>query len=447
MMSSFTTTELLSWGRVVRATHKVAHPQFRADLPAILAKAGQEHEVSLAIGLGRSYGDSGLNPHGLAIGMSHLDRIHSFDATTGVIRADSGLSLDALIRIVLPHGFFPPVVPGTRFVTLGGAVANDVHGKNHHRMGSFGSHVRRLSLLRTDGTRYEIGPEDQTGLFQATVGGLGLTGIIEWVEIALMPVTGSFLDTQDIPFGSLDEFFAIAAESETSHDYTVAWVDCTQQGRSLGRGIFSRAKPSPDPSRTVHPRGQRLSIPVEFPSFALNEFTLKIFNSAYYQIKKIRSKKHRLHYAPFFFPLDGISNWNRLYGMPGMYQYQCALPPLHARDATRELLGRIARSGEGSLLAVLKTFGDRPSPGYLSFPQEGTTLALDFRNRGQQTLSLLDSLDAIVREAGGRLYPAKDGRMSGAMFIAGYPAYADFQKHVDPGLSSGFWRRVKSRVD
>lgn len=443
MASPFISDHLTSWGRVIREPQQVAHPRFRADIPGLIVEAQSRQLTCLAAGLGRSYGDSGLNPHGGVIAMSHLDRIHSFDSASGIIRADAGISLDDLIRIALPQGFFPPVVPGTRFVTLGGAIANDVHGKNHHGMGSFGCHVRRLSLLRTDGTRQELGPDDPTGLFRATIGGLGLTGIIEWAEIVLKPVPGGFFDAEDVPFFTLDEFFQITAESEATYDYTVAWVDCTQQAKSLGRGIFSRAKLARDQSRPLHPQRQRFAIPFEFPSFALNSLTLKAFNSAYFHLKKAKSKAQKVHYGPFLFPLDSIANWNRIYGRSGMYQYQCVVPPAQAPDATRELLRRIARSGEGSFLAVLKTFGSAPAPGLLSFPREGTTLALDFRNRGQQTLALLDSLDAIVREAGGRLYPAKDGRMSADMFVSGYPAYAEFIQHLDPGLSSGFWRRVK----
>jgi L-gulonolactone oxidase len=433
---------LASWGRVVQSPHRIARPHFRADLADILAEAASEDGKALAVGLGRSYGDSGLNPHGKAVAMRGLDRVHFFDRTAGILRADAGLSLDALIRIVLPHGLFPPVVPGTRFVTLGGAVANDIHGKNHFNMGSFGRHVRRLSLLRTDGTRHELDTQDVSGLFAATIGGLGLTGVIEWVEIALKDVPGSFLDAEDIAFNSLEEFFLIANESDRTHEYTVAWIDCTQSGNLLGRGIFSRARASADPARSLHPADQSLGLPFDFPSFALNRLTLKGFNSAYFQMKRAKARTGKVHYGTFFFPLDAIAQWNRLYGRRGMFQYQCVLPPGTALQGTSELLTQIAKSGEGSFLAVLKTFGHLPSPGLLSFPMEGTTLALDFRNQGAQTLALLERLDSIVLEAGGRLYPAKDGRMSSSMFMAGYPNSSDFIKHVDPGLSSGFWRRV-----
>jgi L-gulonolactone oxidase len=433
---------LLSWGRVMRARHFVASPRFRDELPQLVAGVGREGKKALAIGLGRSYGDSGLNPDGAIIDMRAVDRVHTFDRKQGVFRADAGLSLDELIGIAAPLGFFPAVVPGTRFVTLGGAVANDIHGKNHFRAGAFGRHIRRLSLRRTDGSRIELGPDDETGLFAATLGGLGLTGVIEWVELTLKKVPSSFIDAEDIAFGSLDEFFSIADESDATHEYTVAWVDCTRSGGALGRGIFSRGNVAPVGGYVSKAAHGRLRIPVEFPRYALNSLSLRAFNNLYFAAKRARAGKTRIHCAPFFFPLDAMRDWNRLYGRSGMYQYQCVVPSSARADAIGELLNTIASSGQGSFLAVLKTFGSLTSPGMLSFPREGVTLALDFSNRGAQTLSLLDRLDETVRAAGGRLYPAKDGRISAAMFAAGYPNLPEFTKHLDPGLSSSFWRRV-----
>lgn len=441
MREPLVTEQLSSWGRVHRAPHAVVRPNWRDELPAAATAAAAHPGGALAVGLCRSYGDSGLNPNGAAIAMARLDRVQAFDPATGVLRAEAGLSLDALIRLALPHGWFPPVVPGTKFVTLGGAIANDVHGKNHHRAGTFGRHVRRLGLLRTDGSLHEVGPEDETGLFAATVGGLGLTGLIAWAEIQLAPVSGARLDSEDIAFGGLDDFFQLSAESEATHAYTVAWVDCVAGGRALGRGVFSRANPSTDPDRTLH-GAPRLSVPGPAPAGLLNPVTLKAFNAVYYAVKALRAARRKVHYDSFFFPLDAIGDWNRLYGRAGFHQYQCVAPQSVARDAAAALLAQIARSGQGSFLAVLKTFGAIPSPGLLSFPMKGVTLALDFPNRGAATLNLLARLDAVVREAGGRLYPAKDGRIDKAMFQAGYPRLPEFTRHVDPGLSSGFWRRV-----
>jgi L-gulonolactone oxidase len=435
------TDRLTSWGRVVRARHRVARPHWSDELAAAVRAGAQDAGRGLAVGLSRSYGDSGLNPDGALVVMTGLDRIHAFDPATGVVRADAGLSLDALIRFALPQGWFPPVLPGTRFVTLGGAIANDVHGKNHHRAGTFGRHVRRLGLLRTDGAFHELAPGDRGGLFEATVGGLGLTGVIAWAEIQLAPVAGAWLDSEDVAYHSLGEFFPLAEESEATHAYTVAWIDCAVQGRAQGRGIFSRGEPSPDPDRTLH-RPPRLQIPFDAPPWLLNRLTVRAHNLARFTAKAALQGRRRTHYDAFFFPLDAIGGWNRLYGRPGFFQYQCALPTETARAGVAELLSQITRSGQGSFLAVLKTFGGLASPGLLSFPMKGATLALDFPNRGAETLALLARLDDVVREAGGRLYPAKDGRISAAMFRAGYPALGAFARHVDPGLSSGFWRRV-----
>jgi FAD/FMN-containing dehydrogenase len=441
-LTEFGTIEgLTSWGRVLRAPHAVAHPHWRDELAATL-QAGAAHPGGvLAVGLSRSYGDSGLNPGGAVVAMAGLDRLHAFDTETGVLRADAGLSLGDVIRLVLPHGWFPAVVPGTRFVTLGGAIANDVHGKNHHRAGTFGRHVRRLALLRTDGSVHELGPDDPTGLFAATVGGLGLTGVIVWAEIQLKTVRGAWLDSEDIAFHRLDEFFDLAEASEAGHEHTVAWVDCLADGRALGRGIFSRANPAADLDRSEHRPG-RFTVPVDAPAGLLNPLTLRMFNTTVFSLNSARAGRRRAHYGDFFFPLDKVGGWNRIYGRPGFFQYQCAVPAGVARPASAELLSQIARSGQGSFLAVLKTFGPAPSPGMLSFPLAGATLALDFPNRGRSTLDLLARLDAVVREAGGRLYPAKDGRIDRTMFQAGYPRLAEFARHRDPGLTSSFWRRV-----
>ncbi|CAN7337604.1 FAD-binding oxidoreductase [Phenylobacterium sp. LjRoot219] len=435
-----TTDGLTSWGRVQRGRHAVARPRWRSDLPSALRAVAAHPGRGLAVGLSRSYGDSGLNPGGAVIAMAGLDRAHAFDRETGVLRADAGLSLDDLIRIVLPHGWFPAVVPGTRFVTLGGAIANDVHGKNHHRAGTFGRHVRRLALLRSDGSVRELGPDERSGLFAATIGGLGLTGVIAWAEVQLVRVAGAWLETEDIPFHSLDDFFALADASAETHAYTVAWVDCLAAGRELGRGIFSRANDTADPDRSLHGR-PRLTVPLDAPSYLLNPMTVRAFNAGYFRLKSARAGKGRAHYAAFYFPLDAIGAWNRIYGGRGFFQYQCVLPQDEAPAATAEALAQIARSGQGSFLAVLKSFGDLPSPGMLSFPMKGVTLALDVPNRGDVTLKLLARLDQVVRQAGGRLYAAKDGRISRAMLHAGYPRLTEFAAHADPGLASGLWKR------
>jgi len=432
----------VSWGRVLRARHAVARPHWRDELPALLREGTQGGRKLLAIGLGRSYGDSGLNPDGAVIDMVGLDRAIAFDPATRLLRAEAGMSLDALLAILVPRGFFLPVTPGTRFVTLGGAVANDVHGKNHHRAGTLGRWVRRLGLIRSDGGAVELGPDDKSGVFAATIGGLGLTGLVAWVEIELIPIASAMMEVETIPFGTLDEFFPLAAESDGAFDYTVAWVDCLAKGSALGRGIFSRARHTANGPLVVSKKRLGPRMPFDLPGFALNGPSVRAFNALYYRNGGRKAGRATVPYEPFFYPLDAIGGWNRIYGKRGFYQYQSVVPPEAAHDATEAMLAAIAAAGEGSFLAVLKTFGDVPSPGMLSFPRAGTTLALDCANRGAATLALMERLDAIVREAGGRLYPAKDGRIPATMFRAGYPNWEEFARHVDPGFSSGFWRRV-----
>ncbi len=434
---------MTSWGRVARGTQVTTRPRFRDLLPATLEANGALSGTSvLPLGLARSYGDSCLNSEGRLVDMTGLDRVIAFDAGTGILRAEAGVSLSALLSLVVPRGYFLPTTPGTRFVTLGGAVANDVHGKNHHLAGSFGCSVRRLRLLRSDGSRLSLSPEESPALFAATIGGLGLTGMIEWLELSLRPIGSAYLDTENLAFGGLEEFFALSAESAETWEHCVSWVDCAAGERSLGRGIFMRGRHRDDGALRAHRDKGGLSVPLELPSFLLNRYSLGAFNALYHALGKRKQGLARTHYESFFYPLDAIRQWNRLYGRRGLYQYQCLVPPETAADAVAALLRRVAASGEGSFLAVLKTFGDKRSPGLLSFPREGTTLALDFVNRGAATLKLLGTLDEIVCQAGGRVYPAKDGRMPAAVFRQGYPDWQRFAEQVDPGFSSDFWRRV-----
>jgi L-gulonolactone oxidase len=439
-MSYVLRNDALSWGRLVRTPQRVATPRFREDLTRLIA--ARPGGTVLPVGLRRSYGDSVLNTEGGLVEMAGLDRFIAIDLSAGKLRAEAGVTLSDIMARIVPHGFFVPVTPGTRFVTLGGAIANDIHGKNHHRAGTFGRHVIRLGLMQSDGSRLEIGPESNNDLFAATVGGLGLTGIIEWAEIKLQPILSSQLDVETISFEGLSEFWQLAEASSATHEHTVAWIDCTAKGRRSGRGIFSRGNWSSEGGLMVHDDRRRLHVPFEAPSQLLSSLTVSLFNRFYDAAQKRKAGAQRQHYAPFFHPLDSIGNWNRLYGRSGFWQYQCVVPPPTMRDAIASLLREIVRSGQGSFLAVLKTFGDVASPGLLSFPEQGATLALDCPNRGETTLRLFSRLDAIVREAKGRLYAAKDGRIPKDMWAAGYPNLARFMTNVDPAFASDFWRRV-----
>lgn len=429
---------LTSWGRVIRRDHAAAHPRF---VDEVVDWARGSDARRLGIGLRRSYGDNGLSAESVLIDMSGLDRLISFDAKSLELRAEAGLSLDQLMRLMAPRGYFPATTPGTRYVTLGGAISNDVHGKNHHSAGTFGCAVKAFTLLRSDRGVVRVNAESEPELFAAAIGGMGLTGLVLDATISMVPIASTDLDVETVPFGHVDEFFALAAESEGAYEHTVAWVDCTARGRHLGRGVFQRANWAKDGPLEAHKPPGLARMPIDAPGFALNPVSLKLFNAVYYAAQAAQRGARRAHYSAVFHPLDAIQDWNRLYGARGFYQYQCVVPP-SARASVADMLSLIANSGEGSFLAVLKSFGARQSPGLMSFPMQGFTLALDFRNRGEATKKLMCDLDAIVRAAGGRLYAAKDGRLSADMMRRGYPELGRFAQSVDPLCRSDFWDRA-----
>jgi L-gulonolactone oxidase len=441
MSAPFVSQSYSSWGGVTRTARPVAHPKWRQELAGLLGGARDRGDV-LGVGLGRSYGDSGLDAGGRLICGRGLDRFMAFDPQTGVLRAEAGASLDDILQLVAPRGWFLPTTPGTRFVTLGGAVANDVHGKNHHRAGSFGLHVRRLGLIRSDRGALELSREQEPQLFFATLGGLGLTGFIAWVELQLAPTPSSFLDQEAIGFSGLDGYFDLLADSHDRFEHVAAWIDCSATGGGLGRGVMFRANWSAEGGLVTHERRLKLTLPLEAPGWVLNRWSVGAFNSLYYSVHGSRHGLRRIPYAAGFYPLDAIGGWNRLYGRAGFFQHQSVIPEGVAREAVRKMLERISASGQGSFLAVLKSFGGKDSGGLVSFPRPGASLALDFPNRGAETLDLLDRLDAIVADAGGRIYPAKDGRMSAAMFQQGYPRWRALEALRDPSFQSAFWRRV-----
>ncbi|MBT8440504.1 MAG: FAD-binding oxidoreductase [Gammaproteobacteria bacterium] len=404
---------------------------------------GFEDKPILPFGNGRSYGDVCLNEGGILLDCRHMDRFISFDTEAGILRCEAGILLFEILQLTVPSGWFLPVTPGTQFVTVGGAIANDVHGKNHHKAGTFGRYVRCFELLRSDGKRTICSKDENTDFFKATIGGLGLTGVITWVEIQLHHINNPYIDQEVIRYRNLDEFFALARESDQAYEHTVAWVDCLAKGKQLGRGLFIRGNYTEHiEGKLSKPSTMRLTFPVDPPFALINGLTLKVFNSLYYRKQWSKRVKSMVYYEPFFYPLDAIYAWNKLYGSKGFFQYQCAVPTDQMKDAIREILERIGKAGIGSFLAVLKLFGDKPSPGLLSFPMPGATLALDFPNNGARTLRLLDQLDGVTRESGGRVYPAKDARMRPEDFQAGYQQWKTMEAYIDPHISSSFWRRV-----
>jgi FAD/FMN-containing dehydrogenase len=428
-----------SWGRYPAARPaEVRRPFWTTD--DVLA--GRGDRPLLAYGQGRSYGDSCLNDGGVLVDTRGLDRFLAFDEATGVLRCEAGVTLAQILEAMVPRGWFLPVVPGTKFVSVGGAIANDIHGKNHHRAGTFGRHVRGLELLRSTGERRRCSPEENAELFAATVGGLGLTGLVLAADVQLRRVESAWVDRETVPFGGLDGFFEASGSSDRDWEFTVAWVDCVARGPKLGRGLFHRGNLAGKEAGPALPTGrQGPRVPIDLPGFTLNRFTVSAFNALYHW-KGRRRLRERAHYEPFFFPLDGLREWNRIYGPEGLLQFQCVVPHAAARDAIRELLLQISAAGSASFLAVLKAFGDVPSPGMLSFPRPGITLALDFPNRGAETFALLARLADVTRAAGGAFYPAKDARMTREDLAASYPRLDAFRAHVDPAFSSSFWRRV-----
>lgn len=428
-----------SWGRYTKASHQVRRLFWR---PRSLAGVNPASPM-LPYGMGRSYGDVCLNHGGGLIDCRGLDRFIRFDGQKGVLTCEAGVSLAEMLNLVTPRGWFLPVTPGTSLITLGGAIANDVHGKNHHRAGTFGRHVRRFELLRSDGSRIICSPSENPELFAATIGGMGLTGLITWAEIQLKPVGSPNLAVETIKFHGLAEFLELSRESDRDWEYTVAWLDALSV-KNPQRGLFMRANHLPAgmsrPAKIAGPP-RPVGIPFAWPDWVLNKWTLRAFNALYYHRQRATVKRTMQYYAGFLYPLDAIDQWSRIYGRRGMMQFQCVVPFAES-DALLEMLTLFSRAGTGSFLAVLKAFGDMASPGMLSFPRPGITFALDFAFHGAPTLALFKELISLTRAAGGALYPAKDACMGPEDYAAFYPNWTGLTGLIDPGFSSSFWRRV-----
>jgi FAD/FMN-containing dehydrogenase len=422
-----------SWSRWPRYEQRVLRLASRSDRLPMSAPM-------LPFGNGRSYGDVCLNAGGTLLATRSLDHFVSFDAVSGVLECEAGVLLSEIIEVTLPQGWFPAVTPGTALVTVGGAIANDVHGKNHHRAGTFGHHLLSFELRRSTGELLRCSPTHNADWFAATIGGLGLTGLIVTARLQLRRVPGPWIAGDSQRFGSLEEFFALAVQSDSGYEYTVAWLDCAATGGKLGRGVFMRGNHVEH--QAPPPRDRSLRVPITPPVSPVNGISVRLFNELYFHRPAAQRSNALWHYRPFLYPLDALLEWNRLYGPRGFFQYQCVLPPAAAAASLPQMLQLIARSRQSSFLVVLKQFGTQPSLGWLSFPRPGVTLALDFPNRGETTLQLLESLDGITRAAGGAVYPAKDARMSARSFQQYFPAWRQLEGYVDPKFSSSFWRRV-----
>lgn len=432
-----------SWGRYPPAKHSAI--VFMKGTSDVLPFANYREPV-LAFGQGRSYGDTCLNDGGVLIDTQGLSSIISLDEEHGILRCEAGTTLAEILELVVPRGWFLPVTPGTKHVSVGGAIAHDVHGKNHHRAGTFGCHVRQFELLRSSGERLICSPSENIDLYRATIAGMGLTGLILWAEFQLKPIDSPLIASERLSFTSLKEFFSLAASSDSNYEYTVGWLDSRPASLKLGRGIFTRGNHAQSANTSADLRGRTKDVslkrvPFDAPGFLFNQFTVGMLNAIYSRLQFLQPASGFVNFEPFFYPLDAIEDWNRIYGRRGFFQYQCVVPH-DTREAIAEILSRTANSGLTAVLTVLKTFGDIKSPGMLSFPRSGVTLALDFPNTGAKTLHFLEDLDAITRNAGGAVYPAKDARMSARSFQSYFPEWQTFARYIDPKFSSSFWRRV-----
>lgn len=412
--------ELTGWGKYPSIDAEVINPLCAADVLENIKVISQGGLI--ARGLGRSYGDSSLAPHVLST--TYLDHFLNFDYATGILTCSAGVSLADILAVFVPKGWFLPVTPGTKFITVGGAVASDVHGKNHHLEGTFTDHVSSLKIATVSDGITECSREDHPELFHATCGGMGLTGIILEATFKLKPIQGAYINETIIKAQNLEDALNLFEEHQSS-TYSVAWIDCLSTGNSLGRSLVMLGEHAENGNLATGKSG-KLAVPVDMPAFLLNRYTIQAFNTLYYnRVRKLHTER-LTHYEPFFYPLDGIHQWNRIYGKKGFTQYQFVLPKEAGPEGMTTVLKRISASKRGSFLAVLKAFG-RENANYLSFPMEGYTLALDFK-LDKALFDLLDELDRIVLNYGGRLYLTKDARMSENMFKQSYPKWDEFVK-------------------
>lgn len=440
--------QLAGWGRYPRAASTIVDPATLGELAALHPRS----DGLIARGNGRAYGDAAIGRQ-TTLRMAAFDRMRAFDPATGRLTVEAGVLLADIISAFLPRGYFPPVVPGTEFVTVGGMIAADVHGKNHHRVGGFGSHIEALTLILPSGEAVACSPDREPELLRATIGGMGLTGTIVEATFRLMPVETGWVRQSTIVAHDLDAVLSALSMTEEA-TYSVAWIDCLAKGAALGRSLVylgehaSRAElEAAMPGAAVWPSRQRrrLSVPVDMPGFALNRFSVAAWNQLYFRRGAATAGTPRLlPVDPYFFPLDGVAQWNRIYGRSGFLQHQCVVPSEGAHQVLGEILGRIALRGNASFLAVLKTLGS--SGGLMSFPMRGFTLALDFPIRAG-IFEFLDEIDALVVAAGGRLYLAKDARQSRATFAAGYDNLDAFRRlRRDIGAADRIASRQSERL-
>lgn len=408
------TTELSGWGRFPTVQSKLFHLKDSSELSKRV-----HHFRGVAFGMGRSYGDSALSEQ--VIFTPTYNHFLDFDAERGLLCVQAGTTLKEILEVIVPKGWFLPVTPGTQFVTFGGAIASDIHGKNHHKEGSFCDYVNWYRLMLPNGDIVTCSPTENIALFRATNGGMGLTGVILDGEFRLKRIQSAFIDMTTIKARNLDEILELF-DTHVGFTYSVAWIDTLARGAHIGRSVLMLGEHSTDGGLSL-PEPREKSLPIDFPDFALNSIGVSLFNTLYYNKNFKKQLQKRVPYRPYFYPLDAVLHWNKMYGRRGFTQYQFVIPKSE-RATLRNILDEIAKAKSASFLAVLKLFG-KENENWLSFPKEGYTLALDFPIRSG-IFDLLKRLDKLVLDAGGRLYLTKDATMSKAMFEAGYPNWRKF---------------------
>ena len=430
-----------SWSRIPRPKNAFAvAPNWRSD-----PLEGHDETTWIPFGQGRTYSDTSVNPSAGIIDTSKLNRFIEFDPERGVLCCESGVTFADILELIVPHGWFLPVCPGTKSVSIGGTIGHDIHGKNQPSAGTIGCHVQRLELLRSSGERLLCSPDENRDLFRATIGGLGLTGLITWAELKLKPITSAYFETQRVRCTSLDDFYELARSSPDTYD--LAWIHTFDHKNPGSKSIIIRgnhAEGSREELAATAKPPKKLRVPSFVPPILFNRVTMRVFSTLYYNKQLKRTARSRMHWDSFLFPQDSSHNSNYLYGRRGIYGYQALIPPESIHDAIPELLERTSRPRCQSLITVLKVFGKCKSPGMLSFSGPGVSIVCGFPNQGERTLKQLGELDRVVREAGGLLYPAKDPRMPAQMFQHSFPEWREFVRHVDPRFSSSFWRRVSN---
>ncbi len=441
---------LSGWGRYPVEDCLVYRPDRRRDIETLVASAPESSLVPR--GRGRSYGDAAIHHAGAVLASDRVDRMLGFDSKTGILHCEGGGTLSSIIDTFLPRGFFFPVTPGTKAISVGGAIAADVHGKNHHRDGSLGNHLIEFNLLTASGEILACSEEKNSDVYWATIGGLGLTGVIVDARIRLKPVESAYLQTQTEKTKSLGDTLQRMIERDAEFDYSVAWIDCLASGASVGRSVLMRANPAPPAALPADLREKPLgirkrrrpAIPFNFPSFALNPLSMKLFNTGFYHAHSDGESIE--DYDGYFYPLDAIPKWNRIYGKRGVLQYQVLIPTGVAESVLAEMLESISQSRGGSFLAVLKSMGPA-NPAPMSFPDAGMTLALDFPNIGPDLIAHLNRLDDLVLKAGGRVYLAKDSCLRPGYVEQMYPRFGEFlavKNSIDPNrrFDSSLARRL-----